>query len=116
MIMKNLTGSPSFQAATAYIENGPHSVTHGYLGFSMATMSSPDEPLFFLHHCFIDRLYHLWQDCWDYEFIEASALTAYQYLALNPSPPPSPTSKVSINVYVKPNVAYNVSIDKTIFY
>jgi len=33
---------------------GAHRAIHQFLGFSMATMQSPDDPLFFLHHCNID--------------------------------------------------------------
>ena len=31
----------------------------------MSTMHSPQDPLFFSHHCFIDKLWSVWQDCHD---------------------------------------------------
>ena len=33
----------------------------------MATFYSPDDPIFYLHHCFVDFIWALWQDCNDYD-------------------------------------------------
>src|SRR5206468_3778310 len=42
--------------------NGPllHNLTHVWVGGSMGPMSSPNDPVFFLHHCFIDKLWADW--------------------------------------------------------
>lgn len=45
-----------------YLEGGPHGAVHQWIGGDMAPTSSPNEPLFFLHHCQVDRLWSLWQD------------------------------------------------------
>jgi tyrosinase len=49
--------SNAFEAA---IESGPHDPVHNLIGSTMATMQSPDDPIFYLHHCNIDRLLHAW--------------------------------------------------------
>jgi hypothetical protein len=43
--------------------NGPllHNLTHVWVGGSMGPMSSPNDPVFFLHHCFVDKLWADWQ-------------------------------------------------------
>jgi hypothetical protein len=39
-----------------------HNALHGWVGGQMATLStSPFDPLFYLHHCNIDRLWAMWQ-------------------------------------------------------
>ncbi|MDQ3539675.1 MAG: tyrosinase family protein [Chloroflexota bacterium] len=43
--------------------SGPqlHNRVHVWVGGSMGPMSSPNDPVFFLHHCFIDKLWADWQ-------------------------------------------------------
>lgn len=38
-----------------------HNRVHMWVGGSMEPMSSPNDPVFFLHHCNIDRLWAAWQ-------------------------------------------------------
>lgn len=45
----------------AALEGGPHGAIHMSLGGEMNPSTSPNEPLFFLHHAQIDRLWWLWQ-------------------------------------------------------
>jgi tyrosinase len=42
------------------IETAPHNPVHNIIGNVMVTMSSPADPIFFLHHANIDRLWHAW--------------------------------------------------------
>jgi hypothetical protein len=65
----------------------------------MASMYSPNEPTFWLHHSNIDRHYHLWADCHGYDKVKSGSLTFAQYEPANPalvpdnpgpSGPPSP--------------------------
>jgi tyrosinase-like protein len=46
-----------------YGGNGPmfHNLGHVWAGGSMLPMTSPNDPLFFLHHCFVDKLWWDWQ-------------------------------------------------------
>ena len=43
--------------------NGPqlHNRVHVWIGGSMGPTSSPNDPVFFLHHCFIDKCWADWQ-------------------------------------------------------
>src|SRR5262249_38403088 len=38
-----------------------HNKVHVWVGGSMGPMSSPNDPIFFLHHCNVDRLWAEWQ-------------------------------------------------------
>lgn len=38
-----------------------HNRVHGWVGGNMTLMTSPDDPLFFLHHAFIDKIWADWQ-------------------------------------------------------
>lgn len=42
------------------IESAPHNPVHNLIGGIMATMQSPQDPIFYLHHANIDRLWHAW--------------------------------------------------------
>jgi len=82
---------------------------HMCIGLSMACMSSPDDPLFFLHHSNLDRLYHLWADCHEYENIPSASLTPNQYSAQNPS---APGGAVARDPYA--GTVYNVGMDSPV--
>jgi tyrosinase len=38
-----------------------HNRVHVWIGGNMLLMTSPDDPVFFLHHCFIDKVWAAWQ-------------------------------------------------------
>lgn len=42
-------------------KRGLHNAVHIWVGGDMQTASSPNDPVFFLHHANIDRLWHQWQ-------------------------------------------------------
>ena len=48
----------SFRAA---LEMGPHNHVHMWVGGNMSRAASPNDPVFFLHHAMIDRLWAKWQ-------------------------------------------------------
>jgi hypothetical protein len=85
-IMDVIINNPGFSTFLPWSHGAGHSCMHLFLGFSMKTQSSPDEPLFFMHHCNVDRLFHLWADCWDYETIPSESWTDLQYVEINPTP------------------------------
>jgi tyrosinase len=37
-----------------------HSDVHNWVGFAMTTARSPDDPLFWFHHSYVDKLWHDW--------------------------------------------------------
>nr|WP_217343891.1 tyrosinase family protein [Noviherbaspirillum sp. L7-7A]MBV0877976.1 tyrosinase family protein [Noviherbaspirillum sp. L7-7A] len=43
------------------IEDQPHNPVHNIIGTTMATLQSPTDPIFWLHHANIDRLWSAWQ-------------------------------------------------------
>ena len=43
------------------MEFGSHVPGHTWTGETMASGSSPADPLFYLHHCNVDRLWAIWQ-------------------------------------------------------
>ena len=38
-----------------------HNLGHVWVGGSMLPMTSPNDPVFFFHHCMVDKLWHQWQ-------------------------------------------------------
>ena len=45
------------------LESSPlHNWGHIWVGGTMLMMSSPNDPIFFLHHCNVDRIWAQWQD------------------------------------------------------
>jgi hypothetical protein len=47
-----------------YIENIPHNQVHVMIGGVMTTMGSSNDPIFYLHHRNVDRLWNIWQKRW----------------------------------------------------
>jgi tyrosinase len=54
----NLTTFARFQR---WLEGGPHGDVHNAIGGTMASASSPSDPIFWLHHANLDRLWSQWQ-------------------------------------------------------
>jgi tyrosinase len=46
----------------AALEGGPHAALHNFIGGSMADHTAPNDPLFWIHHANVDRIWSLWQD------------------------------------------------------
>jgi tyrosinase len=51
-------GPSSFQRVT---EGVLHNPVHRWIGGNMADATSPNDPVFFLHHAFLDRLWEQWK-------------------------------------------------------
>ncbi|MCZ6582261.1 MAG: tyrosinase family protein [Thaumarchaeota archaeon] len=49
--------SPSFRRTLELIHNS----IHVWVGGSMLASTSPNDPVFFLHHCFVEKLWEEWQ-------------------------------------------------------
>jgi len=56
-----LNGFTSFITLQSAIEGAVHAGVHNAVGGDMATAASPSDPLFWLHHANIDRLWVRWQ-------------------------------------------------------
>jgi len=48
-----------WQGGASY--GGAHNVVHMFVGGSMGPLTSPNDPVFFLHHCNVDRIWYQWQ-------------------------------------------------------
>jgi hypothetical protein len=44
-------------------EAGAHSRPHLFIGGAMNSFASPDDPIFWLHHTMVDKVWTMWQDC-----------------------------------------------------
>ncbi|ORX89391.1 Di-copper centre-containing protein, partial [Basidiobolus meristosporus CBS 931.73] len=49
--------SSSFDQLRNNIEPGPHGTVHNNIGGDFMYMASPSDPIFFLHHAFIDKIW-----------------------------------------------------------
>ncbi|KAJ2708124.1 hypothetical protein FB645_000233 [Coemansia sp. IMI 203386] len=56
-----MQSSTTYAALRAGVENSIHGAVHLALGGDMDTMYSPVDPIFWVHHANIDRLYAQWQ-------------------------------------------------------
>lgn len=61
----NMSSDPSFRnLIEGWLSNsGPafHNLGHVWVGGSMLPMTSPNDPVFFMHHCMVDKMWHEWQ-------------------------------------------------------
>ena len=64
--------SNSYEAA---FESAPHNPVHNIIGGWMADMSSPTDPIFFVHHANVDRLWDAW--CAEPQTIVPSPSSSY---------------------------------------
>lgn len=49
------------QSFRKYTETNVHDLVHRWVGGTMMEGSSPNDPVFWLHHCNLDRLWGIWQ-------------------------------------------------------
>lgn len=65
-----VTVNSSYVFIFKFMVRNPHKSVHNFVGGalgSMSKLSSPADPLFWLHHANVDRIWALWQDCWEYD-------------------------------------------------
>lgn len=52
----------TYTTFTTALESGPHNSVHGWVGGTMGSITTaPADPLFWMHHAMIDRVWSLWQ-------------------------------------------------------
>ena len=59
-VINSVMANTTFTAFSSTLE-GPHGWVHNAVGGTMGTSTSPKDPLFWLHHGFIDKLFADWQ-------------------------------------------------------
>ncbi len=58
----NLNSNPSFRnQLEGWIGPNLHNRGHVWVGGSMLPMTSPNDPVFFMNHCMVDKIWHEWQ-------------------------------------------------------
>lgn len=67
-------GTPCCSGFRRALEGTPHAAPHNFVGGVMASMASPSDPLFFLHHCNVDKIWAQWQDCHGFDKQDKSVL------------------------------------------
>jgi len=61
-----VTSSTSYGTTSGFranIEGAPHASVHNFFGGHMGSMMSASDPVFYLVHANVDRLWYLWSDC-----------------------------------------------------
>lgn len=53
---------PTFEQFSLDLEGSPHGSVHIYSGGEMGAFMSPLDPIFWLHHCNIDRIWEIWRN------------------------------------------------------
>jgi hypothetical protein len=84
-IMQTIYSKPLYASFAPWIAANAHQGLHIFMAFSMATMYSPDDPFFWLHHCNVDRFLHLWLDCLEYDKVSSSSITLTHFCSVNPT-------------------------------
>jgi tyrosinase len=65
-VLSRITNNPEFGIFRRELEGTPHTNTHEWVGGPMADRWAVDDPVFFLHHSNVDRMFALWQNYWGY--------------------------------------------------
>jgi tyrosinase len=60
-VLDSVMKIPTFTAFQSALENTVHATVHIAVGGTMSSSSSPADPIFWLHHANIDRLWAKWQ-------------------------------------------------------
>jgi len=60
-VNRMITSSNDYATAADQIENAVHGAIHVSIGGDMNQMQSPNDPIFWLHHGYIDYLWAIWQ-------------------------------------------------------
>ncbi|RKP09559.1 hypothetical protein THASP1DRAFT_14106, partial [Thamnocephalis sphaerospora] len=56
-----ISSKPRYNDFRLAIEIGPHGDVHNAIGGHMLYMHSPNDPLFFMHHAMVDKIWDQWQ-------------------------------------------------------
>jgi hypothetical protein len=61
LLNRIVANSNDYESLNRRIESPPHDMVHNFVGGDMGTGASPNDPIFFAHHAFVDLLYYRWQ-------------------------------------------------------
>eukprot|EP01064_Diplonema_japonicum_P022795 TRINITY_DN32_c0_g1_i15.p1 TRINITY_DN32_c0_g1~~TRINITY_DN32_c0_g1_i15.p1 ORF type:complete len:554 (+),score=170.35 TRINITY_DN32_c0_g1_i15:134-1795(+) len=74
-----ITSNAAFRNFRPALEGNPHAAPHIYVSGHMGSYLSPDDPLFFVHHANVDRIWALWQDYHGYDKVPKAAINDTVY-------------------------------------
>ena len=60
--LNTLVSNSNFTNFTNELELNPHNIGHAYIGGDMNSMFSPIDPIFYLHHAMVDKLWNDWAE------------------------------------------------------
>ncbi|KAL0069248.1 hypothetical protein AAF712_003612 [Marasmius tenuissimus] len=60
-MMKNIYSQPDYNNMHFTLENGPHNSIHNRVGGEMGPHWAPNDPIFYMHHANVDRVWAKWQ-------------------------------------------------------
>lgn len=52
--------NPDFYTFSGLIEGTPHNNAHNFIGMDMSNFGSPQDPIFWMHHCMVDYCWAKW--------------------------------------------------------
>ncbi|CAB9505659.1 Hemocyanin, beta-C chain unit [Seminavis robusta] len=61
-VLSRITNSNNFASFSVELEGAPHASVHQFIGGQMRNTFSSEDPLFWLHHANVDRIWALWQN------------------------------------------------------
>lgn len=101
------------------LEINLHNLVHRYIGGTMGMMTSPNDPVFWLHHCNIDRLWAEWEQLHpkDAHYLPASGAPVGQNLYDNlifSAAPPAPFPGTATPASVIDNVPLGYTYDSMV--
>jgi len=85
-IMQTLSSLSNYINFAPWIAANAHNGAHVFVGLgqSMGNVArAPDDPLFWLHHCNVDRFFHIWLNCNGYDKVEPTL--SKHYCSVNPT-------------------------------
>jgi len=110
-IMQKLVSFTKYADFLLWCHGTAHNNIHILLSYCMQTQGSPDEPMFFMHHGNIDRIFHLWANCQGYNTIDPNTLTTTQYTSINPTDPTASPPHTAKDANGNP---YDTSLDSIV--
>jgi len=110
-IVSKISSCTKFSDMLLWLHGTCHNNIHIFLSYSMQTQGSPDEPMFFMHHGNIDRIYHYWANCLGYNLIDPNTLSTNQYTSINPTDPTASPPHTAKDANGNP---YDTSLDATV--
>jgi len=110
-IIQKLSPCTKYNDFLLWLHGTAHNNIHICLSYSMQTQGSPDEPMFYMHHGNIDRLFHFWANCQGYNLADPNTLTTNQYISINPTDPTASPPHTAKDANGNP---YDTSLDSTV--